>query len=148
MPTTAKPKPFVASVDTDSTEWQIIEKLSNEFAKEVIDKQTGKPRETAKGIQTRRLSGKEVIEKVLLGVLVKASEQTLASLATDMGEDTLTGDRGKTGELFLSIPDCRTAGTTGGLDLSTLSDEALRAELDRRDKAKKPGAGTKNVSAI
>jgi hypothetical protein len=148
MPTTAKPKPFVASVDTDSTEWQVIEKLSNEFAKEVIDKATGKPRETAKGIQTRRLSGKEVIEKVLLGVLVKASEQTLASLATDMGEDTLTGDRGKTGELFLSIPDCRVKETTAVLDISTLSDEALRAELDRRNRARKPGAGTKDVSAI
>ena len=147
MPITAKPKPFVASVDTDSTEWQIIEKLSIMFAKEVIDKATGKPRETAKGIQTRRLSGKEVIEKVLLGVLVKASEQTLASLANDMGEDTLTG-RGKTEELFLSIPECRVKETTAVLDISTLSEEALRAELDRRDKAKKPGAGTKNVSVI
>jgi UDP-N-acetylmuramyl pentapeptide synthase len=84
MPTTPKKAPFVVSLDAKAPEWEVVEAIRSKFVTTVIDTETKKPKINKEGQeQVRRVSGSEVVERLVTTLLLNASEETLSALASE-----------------------------------------------------------------
>jgi len=161
MPVTTPPKPVEVKVGVNTKEWKVLETIRNNFATTVMgeDKQ---PKINAKGEQqVRRVSGGDVVNRLLTTLLLDAPPETLEALAA-VAKDKLNAKKElpafKTSDFIRSIVTARAAAadsTTSKVDAKAMSAEeraALRRELDEADKleaaAKQPGKGTKDVAAV